>query len=42
MFFTHFGNENFFVMRIWILCGESDDMEIRTTNDKYYEHKSEK
>ena len=38
MFFTQFGNENFSLSRIWILCGQSDGMEIRITNDEYYKH----
>ena len=42
MFLTYFGNENFSLLRIWILSGESDCMEIRITNDVYYKHDLEK
>ena len=29
-------------MRIWILYGESDSMEIRITNDENYKHDPQK
>ena len=38
MFLTHFENNQVSLSRIWILCGESDDTEIRITNDEYYKH----
>ena len=40
MFLTR--NENISLSRIWILCGESDGMEIRITNEEYYKHDPEK
>ena len=34
MFFTHFGNGSFSLLRTWILYGESDGMEIRITDNQ--------
>ena len=39
---SHFVNENFSPSSMWILCGESDGMEIRIAIDEYYKHDHKK
>lgn len=39
MYLTHFANENFSLLRIKILYGNSDGMQIRIASDECYKHK---